>query len=154
MVKIEKKNPKLFSNWIVWISFEALSKSYFIPTSKLRVSNFFEVQIDNFNQCAWLSCFNSSSNRSSLIIGILPQFETFSSKAQHHHRMKLKRYQLKIIQNGPNINFSVLTKAVEKIILLFHSWLHCYIVLHHLPANKFSSWFCHFRFVEAIWKTC
>ena len=25
---------------------------------------------------------------------------------------------------------------------LFHSWLHCYIVLHHLPLNKchFSSW--------------
>ena len=111
------KNSKLFYFKLVWISFEALSKSYFIPTSKLRVSNFFEVQIDNFNQCAWLSCFNSSSNRSSLIIGILPQFETFSSKAQHHHRMKLKRYQLKIIQNGPNINFSVLTKAVEKIIL-------------------------------------
>ena len=48
------------------------------------------------NHCASLSllpCFNSSSNRS-LIIGILPQFETFSSKAQHHHHQHSWKYTI------------------------------------------------------------
>ena len=47
-----------------------------------------------------------------------------------------------------NINLppKIQTKTISKIVLksckniiLFHTWLHCYIVLYHLPLNK-----CHF----------